>query len=905
MNRQRVVAVTGLGAPGSGYSIAPRLVLTSAHVVPPTGSEVQVFRPGRAPEFTGTVVWRGTPSGRDDAALVRIDDAAWEPPPGAPPRWGRLVTDVPGTECTACGVPDLAQRPDRPVDTLQPSGTLTPGDRAVGNRYVMNVTGHPPAAREDGSSPWGGISGAALFSGDLLMGVLAVDPAGRAHAVLEAVPSYVLLHDPNFRAALAAYGPEVGTAMEPAEWQDLAEVAELDAMAGVIGSPAALLRARRQVVRFRGRTDLLRELTGWADQEGFGARLLYGPGGQGKTRLAQQLTNILTAKGWTTLWLRGDADPAALAALKDAAKPLLIVVDYAETRTSQLTSLLSAVARHCAGSPFKVLMLARTKGDWWDVLHRSNATAEDLLGGAPATYLAPLEPDPDESRADAYREAVDSYAGQLPRVRGWQEHDWPGVAKRLPRTPVDQRPGLDSALTLHMTALADLLDEASPTAILDADVEDRLLAHERRYWSTTASSASHRALNSLSLRTLTNALTAAFLLGAEDRLQGDALLKRVPGLTDQSEDCRFSVREWIAGLYPSTGTGPWDTLQPDRLAERFIGRKLVDDPSLAKALAPGATDLQATQLLTVYARAAAQPALNRQLDDALTALCVQHPALLTAPAIGVVTQTEDPAPLLKALHHIVTDETADLDWDELEGQLPEFSHRLASWAVLLLQRLVVQHRGNVGDPALLARSLNNLSNRLSDLGRTEEAHTAITEATTTYRELADAQPDTYRPDLATSLNNLSNHLGDLGRTEEAHTAITEATTTYRELADAQPDTYRPDLATSLNNLSNHLGDLGRTEEAHTAITEATTTYRELADAQPDTYRPDLATSLNNLSNHLGDLGRTEEAHTAITEAIAILSELAAARPVVHQADLEQSLRVLAWLQGIDDEGEAE
>ena len=45
-------------------------------------------------------------------------------------------------------------------------------------------------------------------------------------------------------------------------------------------------------------------------------------------------------------------------------------------------------------------------------------------------------------------------------------------------------------------------------------------------------------------------------------------------------------------------------------------------------------------------------------------------------------------------------------------------------------------------------SLNNLSNRLADLGRREEALAAIQEAAGIYRELAAARPDAFRPDLA-------------------------------------------------------------------------------------------------------------------------------------------------------------
>ena len=57
----------------------------------------------------------------------------------------------------------------------------------------------------------------------------------------------------------------------------------------------------------------------------------------------------------------------------------------------------------------------------------------------------------------------------------------------------------------------------------------------------------------------------------------------------------------------------------------------------------------------------------------------------------------------------------------------------------------------------LAMSLNNLSNRLTGLGRREDALAAIEEATGIYRELAGTRPDAFNTaDRAASLTDLSN-----------------------------------------------------------------------------------------------------------------------------------------------------
>ena len=120
-------------------------------------------------------------------------------------------------------------------------------------------------------------------------------------------------------------------------------------------------------------------------------------------------------------------------------------------------------------------------------------------------------------------------------------------------------------------------------------------------------------------------------------------------------------------------------------------------------------------------------------------------------------------------------------------------------------------------------SLNNLSIRLAEAGRRDEALTASQDAVDIHRRLAAANPAAYEPDLATSLNNLSVDLADAGRRDEALTAIQDAVEIRRRLAAANPAAYEPDLATSLNNLSIQLADAGRRDEGLTAITRTPST----------------------------------------------------------------------------------
>ncbi|MFF3002242.1 tetratricopeptide repeat protein [Kitasatospora sp. NPDC057940] len=902
--------MNGPNGHGSGYAVGGRLVLTAAHVTGPLGTGVTVFHPAGSGTAAGTVVWAGTPGGRDDAALVLVDDSPQWQPPTVPVRWGRPDTTRPGTACETWGVPDEAQRPGRAIEAVQLHGEINPGSGFVGNQYVMDLRTSGAGWPGDGTSPWGGLSGAAVFCDRYLTGVVTADRANSDHGRLNVVPAYVLHHDPAFRTALTTHGGGVATGLEAVEFQDITDPAQFPARRPPV-TPAALLEAGRQTVPFHGRDDLLAQLQAWCRQDGFGSWLLHGPGGQGKTRLAHHLNRQLTVQGWTVLWPRAGARRDQLLELRRATRPLLVVLDYAETRPEQLGALVEAAAEHPGTSPFKLLLLARTAGDWWQQAQVESRQAEELLATARTRRLTPLEDDPDR-RTGHYRDAAHALATALPTVPDMAGHDWTAAAAALvPPLQLARDDTYGNALTLHMTALADLLDTARTepadrTGDEDVqDVEDRLLGHEARYWR---SSATARGLTpALSRSTLETALAAAHLAGAADREHADLLWRRLPVLADQSRDRRDQVTAWLAALYPpttggsSTSSPPWGALQPDRLAERHTGRTLETDPRLADHLLDGADDTQTGQLLTVYSRAAAHPALR--LDTQLTDLCVRRHDQLAQHIVATATRTDHPQPLIDALDAVTTRPDTPLDTlTTIYDRFPHASRRLATTATRLVLTITGRYRalaeanpdGYLPD---LAMSLNNLSIRLGDMGRREEGLTVIQEATDHYHALAEANPDAHLPDLARALNNLSNRLGDMGRRAEALAAIQEATDHYRTLAEANPNAHLPDLARALNNLSNRLGEVGQWEEGLTAIQEATGHYHALAEANPNAHLPDLATALNNLSNRLGEVGRQAEALAASQEAVTIRRALAEANPDAYVPDLATALNNLSMRLG--------
>ncbi|MER5386729.1 tetratricopeptide repeat protein [Streptomyces sp. NPDC002688] len=911
MERARVAVVRSGDARGSGYVLGGRLVLTAAHVLKDHG-QVSVQLPGRAGRVPCQVVWsrfEDGPQGWDAALLLAGGDLSDRPLPGV--RWGRLVT-MQACPAQALGYPVVGQAGGDAVSLVHADGRVLPESGRDRDRYVL--VGDMGAESHEGASPWGGMSGAALWCGStpgmapLLTGVVAGDPPGWSHTRLEAVPAYVLASDPVVRELVEEH---TGRAMllEPA---DLQHLTDRSASPRPPRSPADLLRPEQAVVPFMGREDLLKDLTRWCQllpeqaelaldggaaagmwgwkQSLVQARLVTGAGGAGKTRLAVELAARMTGQGWTAIRLTTDTG-MPLNSLSQVCRPLLVVVDYAETRTPQLHALLEAVDHDQATSPVRVLALARAAGDWWT--RATDHPHGQALATTPVTPVPALH-HTTQDRATAYRQALNDFSTRLRRLL--PATDWAALLRALTSAaavPALASAEFDTPLSVQMAALLALLDATGiPQLPARASaLEGRLLGHERKYWDETANSP-ERGLSGERSGTETRALAVALacLVPAADRDHARALLAQLPGLADESAAAvRGALATWLADLYPTPAGSVWGSLQPDRIAEYHLGTQASREPALFTRVLTTLPATPSAQALTVLARTAQHPhhhdVISSILCDAITTI----PTVLGPAALTTATRTPHPAPLIAALAHL-THTTQDITLlHNLSAQLPGSTLALSEWAADLNTALVEHHDTHDPDLPALAMTLNNQANRLADLGRREEALAAITRAVETYQRLAKQRPDAFLPDLATSLNNQSACLADLGRWEEALAVVTRAVEIREALAEQRPDAFLPDLAGSLNNQSVRLADLGRREEALTAITRAIETYQRLAKQRPDAFLPDLAMSLNNQSVHLADLGQREEALAAITRAVETYQRLAKQRPDAFLPDLAMSL----------------
>lgn len=930
MEPERVADVWASGSYGSGYLLASRLIITALHVVaegvsaladrPDSPAGRYTVRPiggirARLQDGAGwrdcRLVWPAPDAVFDDVALLEIVDGDVESSAvGA--RWGRPTTSLAKLDCELAGYPAMQRMPDGLREVEHATATLNPTTGMKTGHFQVLID-HPPnvwSLDADPSAAWAGMSGAAVLSHGLVIGLVieALPQVGAGR--LLALPVDRFFHDEGFQARLRdALGSE--PLMESAE---LVPLLSAHAPAPILGNDAhgevsfaSLLRADVEAVRFRGRRSELRRLTQWCDGDGIAVALLTGPGGQGKTRLARRLAARLREKGWVSGFAGTELHTEGLAeTLARQTVPTLVVIDYAETRPSQVRQLVEAAAKHGGRTALRLLLIARSAGDWWEELAlQPSHLVRTILRAARVEPLLPLEDEP-EGRADAFAEAVEDLSARISRLR-------PGRAVARPEIwppgyLTQERYG--SPLTLQMEALASLLEPDRSAGGRNA--ADVILDHEEPYWTQAAIS---RGLE-LPLLTRRRVVAAASLCGAETQDQAVDLLGRVTGIGHKDLDTKLRAALWVRDLYPpdsqdtTTDSAYWGSLQPDSLAEYLISVMFHKEPDSLQRWLSDAAPTQTRQALSVLARAALY---DEVLPRRITALLVALPKL-AVPAIRTAPRSENPGALARALETLVASTArteANLPFfAELSNAMPRQTRLFSQVAVTIAETLVTVRRALVEvdrDAYLsdLAQSLNTLANRLGEAGVPEKALAAAEEAVWIRRELLRTGPGlspdaedaalvaSLKQGLAESLETLANRMAAFGDHANALAAAEEATAEYTDLVADEPDIYRADLAQSLNTLAVRLAEVGQREDALLRAEQAVEIQTQLAFSALDRHRPDLARSLNTLANRLAAVGRRVEALRAAEQAVYHFNLLADDDPDAYLPDFSKALNNLA------------
>ena len=683
-----------------------------------------------------------------------------------------------------------------------------------------------------------------------------------------------------------------------------------------------VIRPFTRSIELVGRETELDDLRGWLRKESaISVRVLTGSAGYGKTRLALELIEEMAPQGWCAGFLTR-AELKRFRVQHDLAgwgwnAPILAVVDYASASARDLHAWLKELEDHAVWEdadprnryPLRLLLLERQaeRGNgWWAEVFGLGDDAvvlEKLADPDEPVALRPLD-DANQRRAILTKTLVSlGSTVTLPATgddadfdRRLTELTWAGVPLLLMLAAATAaREDFGQVLNMGSSELAFSVAKSELARILK-------VVDSQNVSASLAPLVKHVA----AVATLRQGLTSEAMREVIER-ESEELGYNLPNGS-------AALRDAFAVALPNDGGGI-AAIEPDMIGEALLLDVWREDntyavPAIARAYVTDSEAVAKTIIRTCqdYVIRGNRHALNWlekiRADSAdlyaLIHLCNAMPAHtleLREIAVeldkAVVRQVGPPAGDMRDLDQVMI---LAVSLNNLSNRLSDLGQREKALAVIekavLLYREVTRVLSDVGRPGLAA-SLSNLSKHFSDLGQREKALGASKEAVEIFRDLADASPDAFRPDLANSLNIHSMCFSHIGRREEALAAIEEAVVIRRDLVNSHPDAFRPNLAQSLQNLSGCLSSLGRQEEALAAIEEAVAIGRALAAASPDAFRPDLVGYLNNLSSHLSELGRQGEALSAIKEAVALCRDLTATRPEAFRPDLAMSVNNLS------------
>lgn len=575
---------------GSGYRISHDLVLTAAHVVSESG-EIKLF---------GTENWlpfrRAWHHDELDVAVLKLEAIGL--PAVSPARWGLLSSGAPRVPVEAHGFPTFqALGEDAVRDYEQVDGHVNPLSGAARRQLHVSVDSK---LWRSGPYPWPGMSGAPVLCHGTLIGVT-IETVGDSNR-LATTPITEFIFDEGMQQVLRAsvrHDPVV----EPA---DLEGVVSVDLPWQKPRSWVSLLRPTADVVPYRSMGNDLVDLFGWTSQSGFGACLLHGATGVGKTRLAHELVRAVAKRGGAAAFV-GEFDAMnpdardSLLRLTRLQHPTLLVIDYAETKPDLIGPLIEQLSRNEDEElPVKLLLLARSAGTWWDLVRRRSSRLEDVLHDAHVHQLT-SEALPAEQQVRVFVEAARGFAERLPDIPECAGRDWVGIAQRVVASAPLPDTAVSSPISCQAAALTSLLAAGSiGEHVVAHSTRDQLLAHERRYWRRVVNDEFGGA--KVSDEVLDDLVALVCLYGARTRTDALAVLARY-ARSDEPESLGGTA-QFLVRILGKPSDGYWQPLHPSSLAEHLVVERIHAKPWVIVATLPHVRDYQLVHALTLLSRAA-------------------------------------------------------------------------------------------------------------------------------------------------------------------------------------------------------------------------------------------------------------------------------------------------------------
>ncbi|WP_052441560.1 tetratricopeptide repeat protein [Streptacidiphilus anmyonensis] len=761
------------------------------------------------------------------------------------------------------------------------------------------------------------------------MGEPTVHVAGSNYGIISTGPDAKNTIVNSYEAPVGYFVTRVGTSRpgrsEGGPWPD---------------TPSSLLLAEHQIehriVPFTGREQELAELLTWCTESAphRAARLVHGPGGQGKTRLALHLAAQLDDawSSWRVTDRAGRAgDGAAAPPRPEPGHGTLVIVDYTERWShSRIKEIISDLTARFPGR-LRLLLVARAAAGWWDPTRH---TLRDCGFAVDQRALPALVGGREGGRRDAFLAARDGFARELSVTDP--------EAVPVPGDLDDERYNL--MLTVHMAALVavDAHRRGQRPPADPAQLSAYLLDRERAFWEEAHAEGSGRVVANAD--EMAQIAYVATLVGRLSYEEAGAVLARV-GV--ESALPVGSLLKAHSLVYPSgTDDGYLEPVYPDRLGEDFVALSM---PGHTSAHAPDPWTSGCLRRLLTQAPEEPVPSWMRHAcavlfetasrwphvgAEHLSGLLRSSPQLATAAGGAALAQLPalpgiDEETLLEVAVSIGVGRDSDLDLGVAALMLATESEQLAA-------------AGSTADRAWIE---GHVSYRLGCAGLWQAAIRPATEAVALYRELvAGSSGDDrhlYQLRLAQSLDRLGIDLELRGRHADALPHTREAIGILRRLIEvggdpdgraghqlgyslanqagrrALPPAERlslgeeavavcrrweeehpgrtTELAGSLENLADALDDLGRPEEAVERSREAVGLRRAQWLGTPQAFGEYFADSVAGLGRLLWRTGNRAEAEQVLQEAAALFRGLAKANPGMYAARWSQSVFRLAFI----------
>lgn len=664
-----------------------------------------------------------------------------------------------------------------------------------------------------------------------------------------------------------------------------------------------LLRPHNCFVPLIGRERELKSITSFCEaQAHFQWLVLTGEGGVGKTRLAIEVVQSCSDKGWIAGFLAAEAISRWVQhdgfVRWSPETDTLIVVEYAAAKVEGLKSVLWRCGSWVEGSPtrgkVRLLLLERRadpKEGWlFDLVNSAEGGLRERIQSAmePVLSLGPAGGAGREEAARAILERTFEKWATLPG--GGPTPPCPELSSSQIEELLNNTGG--RPLFVEMAALrACAANDTSRITRwgqgeLLADLVEREGLYARRYCGSDAVLADlvERAMVIVSLTGPVNRSSPVWV----KTLAADAERCGYPG-TRSGE-----VSKAVAILL---GENRWQDrtvimpMSPDLVAEAFmvevLGKRsdcvvetiegLLDSAGAAlwnawNTLLRSAVDLHAWHEFAAVRAWIATLVRRRPVAEQRVVESMIHTQSIALSGIACILVERHlaelpPLPDSRLERARLLDRLALLYSTQHK---PEKALAASSQSVEIFKNLAIE----VPHAKLeLAASLSTLSLTHAGLGKRRESLKLAEEAVLLCEGLMEEKIGDLLPLLAKILVGLGASYGELGQHEKSLGATRRAVEIYEDLARQLPNVYEVPLAASLDNLGLGYSMLGKSQQALAAASRAADIFRRYAERNADIFEPELATSLNNLSNCYTHLGREEEALSAAVRAVTISENL--------------------------------